>query len=182
MATPLSRVIQSRINHLGITRDELAERSGLGRSTIYAFIGGTRTNPHGDTLRKLARGLEMTPGELLKKIDGEPHRPAHADERIARIVDMLPSVPRDLLSTIESVITMAATQLHAKSRPNDQPAATTISSTGAAVVSDLKDGRNGENHGDPPHLANPKRGSRDFVAAAVMGITRVTVPVSAIGR
>lgn len=70
MSTPLSRVIQSRLAYLDMTKDQLVEQSGLGRSTIFAFIAGTRSDPQGSTLRKLAAGLKMTPGELVELCGG----------------------------------------------------------------------------------------------------------------
>jgi transcriptional regulator with XRE-family HTH domain len=49
----------------GLTQQELATRSGLSMAQVMAMEQGKRDNPRLDTLRKLARGLGCTVGELV---------------------------------------------------------------------------------------------------------------------
>lgn len=97
MTTPLSRVLVARMAYLGLTKDELAKAAGLGRSTIYAFVNGTRTDPQGSTLRKLASGLRYTPAQLLQAVNeftigadltSDPELARHVDQYKMTLIDL----------------------------------------------------------------------------------------------
>ncbi len=107
MVTPLSRALEARLAYLELTKEQLAERSGLGRSTIYAFAAGSRSDPQGSTLRKLAEGLRMTPAQLLQAVNGSAETPPQIDPRLARIMQLLPSIPKDRLAAIEQHVALA---------------------------------------------------------------------------
>lgn len=49
---------------LGLTQEEVAERSGVHPTEISRIESGKR-DPRASTLRRLARALEVRPGELL---------------------------------------------------------------------------------------------------------------------
>ena len=48
-----------------LTQEELAEKSGVGVTTINRIEKGRVEDPHFSTLRKLARALEVDPAELV---------------------------------------------------------------------------------------------------------------------
>ncbi len=49
-----------------LTQEQLAERSGVGITTINRIETGTVKDPHFSTLRKLAAALEVDPAELVR--------------------------------------------------------------------------------------------------------------------
>jgi transcriptional regulator with XRE-family HTH domain len=49
----------------GLTQQQLADRAGLSIALVLGLEQGKRDNPRLDTLRKLARGLGCTVGELV---------------------------------------------------------------------------------------------------------------------
>ena len=49
----------------GLTQDELAERSGIGRVAIAHIEGGTTLSPGLETLRALAKGLGIPVSRLI---------------------------------------------------------------------------------------------------------------------
>lgn len=85
MTKTLTDRILARIAKLGITPEAAARRSNLDRSTIRKLIdreGGAR----GDTIIKLARGLETSPEWLLNGVGPE--------ETAARASEAAPYVPQ----------------------------------------------------------------------------------------
>lgn len=49
-----------------LTQEQLAEKSGVGVTTINRIEKGHVEDPHFSTLRKLARALEVEPAELAR--------------------------------------------------------------------------------------------------------------------
>jgi transcriptional regulator with XRE-family HTH domain len=49
----------------GLTQQELATRAGLSIALVVSLEQGRRNNPRLDTLRKLAKGLGCTAGQLI---------------------------------------------------------------------------------------------------------------------
>jgi transcriptional regulator with XRE-family HTH domain len=49
-----------------MTQIELADKSGVGRTTIIRLEGGD-PNPHPSTVKKLARALKVKPPELWEE-------------------------------------------------------------------------------------------------------------------
>ena len=49
-----------------LTQEQLAEKSGVGITTINRIETGAVKDPHFSTLRKLARALEVDPAELVR--------------------------------------------------------------------------------------------------------------------
>lgn len=111
MAVLLSRVVRARLTELGRSTEQLIAASELARSTVYSFLNDTR-NPQGHTLRKLAAGLDWTAAELQSRLDGTPLVSPVADEQIARIVELLPSIPKERLDAIEQHVTLAVQPLN----------------------------------------------------------------------
>lgn len=106
MSLPLSRIMRARLSELGLSVDDLITRSDLAKSTIYSYLDDTR-NPQGSSLRKLAAGLDWTAAELQARIDGTSLVSPVADKQIARIVELLPNIPKDRLDAIEQHVTLA---------------------------------------------------------------------------
>ena len=48
-----------------LTQEELAEKSGVGITTINRIEKGRVEDPHFSTLRKLAQALDVDPAELV---------------------------------------------------------------------------------------------------------------------
>jgi len=48
-----------------LTQEQLAEKSGVGITTVNRIETGTVEDPHFSTLRKLARALDVEPRELV---------------------------------------------------------------------------------------------------------------------
>lgn len=59
------RLTQLRIDKF-LTVEELAEKSGVTKTTIYNLERGDVTRPRRDTLRGLAEFFDVPPSELLR--------------------------------------------------------------------------------------------------------------------
>ncbi|MDH5368319.1 MAG: helix-turn-helix domain-containing protein [Cyclobacteriaceae bacterium] len=59
-----SKRIKEYRNRRGFSQEELSEESGLSLRTIQRIENG-ETVPHGDSLRKLAIALQVTPDEII---------------------------------------------------------------------------------------------------------------------
>lgn len=55
-----------RLEHV-LTQDELAAKAGVSNKTIVELEAG-RTQPHQQTIRKLAAALEMSPRDLAQRL------------------------------------------------------------------------------------------------------------------
>ena len=53
---------------------ELARNAGISRTALYMLERGKTRNPHGSTLRKIARALEVTPEQLWQDFATTPNR------------------------------------------------------------------------------------------------------------
>lgn len=62
--TELAKKIKELRNRKGFSQDELATASQLNLRTIQRIESG-ETEPRGDTLKRLAKALEVTPDELI---------------------------------------------------------------------------------------------------------------------
>lgn len=121
MPIPLSRIIRPRLAELGLSVDDLIDRSTLAKSTIYSYLSGTR-EPQGAKFRLLAAGLGWSAAELQARIDGTALVAPTSDEQTARIVELLLSVPKDRLDAIEQHVTLAVQPIHGvkrRSAPTD---------------------------------------------------------------
>jgi transcriptional regulator with XRE-family HTH domain len=49
----------------GLSHDELAERAGVSRATVYRLEGGYIDNPNSATVEKLESALGVKPGTLF---------------------------------------------------------------------------------------------------------------------
>jgi transcriptional regulator with XRE-family HTH domain len=81
-----ARYVLARMGELGLTREELADRAGLDRKTVYNLLSGERW-PHERTRGALERVLSWYPGDLLRVAEGgEPvayERPPSGRELLA---------------------------------------------------------------------------------------------------
>jgi transcriptional regulator with XRE-family HTH domain len=94
-ALELGNEIKRRREALGWTLPELAERADLTPNYIGTIENGLR-DPSISTLRAIARGLGIEPGELLTQA---PELSAEALE-IAKLVDKVPSEVRHSVRAI----------------------------------------------------------------------------------
>lgn len=69
--TPLGGRIEARRTELRLSLRELGRRSGVDHTAISKIVRGVRTDPHFETLEKIAKGLDMTTGELVGSSSGE---------------------------------------------------------------------------------------------------------------
>jgi len=74
MANALGRAIRARRKQLGLTQDQVADKSGVERSHLTRIEGG-RWTPRIDTLERIAGVLKTTAAELMSTRDVK-HRPA----------------------------------------------------------------------------------------------------------
>jgi CheY-like chemotaxis protein len=89
----LGASVRSRRLRLGISQEELAERSGLHRTYIAGIEGGGR-NITLKSIEKLARGLETTVATLLIELE---HSPAENKASLLLVEDD----PKDLQLTLD---------------------------------------------------------------------------------
>ncbi|MFA6277852.1 MAG: helix-turn-helix domain-containing protein [Pedobacter sp.] len=66
----LAKKIKQLRTNKGYSQEELAERTQLSLRTIQRIEGG-ETEPRGDTLKRLANALDVTPNDLIEWIDQE---------------------------------------------------------------------------------------------------------------
>lgn len=60
-------VIKKHRKKIGLTQAELADKAGIGRSTLAQYEAGDR-NPKREALEKIAQAIDMTPAEFFKEI------------------------------------------------------------------------------------------------------------------
>lgn len=65
--------IRAKRKSLGLSQEELAERAGVHHNTIARWERG-ELDPRGTSLAKLAKGLQVTPAELLSGETDNPKR------------------------------------------------------------------------------------------------------------
>lgn len=70
MNLKLSKKIKELRTTLGLSQDELANQSNLSLRTIQRIEGG-ENEPRGDTLKRLANTLEVTPNDLIDGVEQE---------------------------------------------------------------------------------------------------------------
>lgn len=99
--TALAGFIRACMRDLGINEAELAERSGLGQSTVYGYLEGRfrGDRPRRDTFEKLARGLEVDVSDLYAMAD---RADARGERRIVAYYRQL-TTEADRAEAIESV-------------------------------------------------------------------------------
>lgn len=88
----LGREIRRRRQSLGLTLAQLEERTGIGANYIGTIETGKR-DPGLSVVLRIARGLDVDPGELL----GLPELPADAIEA-GKLVSGLPAAVRKPLT------------------------------------------------------------------------------------
>jgi len=71
--------IADRINDLGLTQIEVAQKSKLSQGTIYKLIH-TTTIHNFDTVERIAKIIKVDPYELMLSLDGHKHRDPLHDE------------------------------------------------------------------------------------------------------
>lgn len=74
-------VIKKHRKKIGLMQAELADKAGIGRSTLAQYEAGDR-NPKKDALEKIAQALDMTPAEFFKEIYDEGEEESEMSEKI----------------------------------------------------------------------------------------------------
>lgn len=74
-------VIKKHRKKIGLTQAELADKAGIGRSTLAQYEAGDR-NPKKDAIEKIAQALDMTPAEFFKEIYDEGEEESEMSEKI----------------------------------------------------------------------------------------------------
>lgn len=73
-------VIKKHRKKIGLTQAELADKAGIGRSTLAQYKAGDR-NPKREALEKIAQAIDMTPAEFFKEIyDGSEDESEMSEE------------------------------------------------------------------------------------------------------
>lgn len=152
MPAPLGRAIRARLLELGLSVDDLVERSKLARSTVYSVINGSRPDPRGSTLTALADALAMSTAELF---DAARVSTDEDDELLQRAEEFkagLRGIPRIYWATITRALTAAADSM-ANSMAETPPS--TVSEADLVVDIAPQPAPNGVNTGGEPPLTCP---------------------------
>lgn len=73
-------VIKKHRKKIGLMQAELADKAGIGRSTLAQYEAGDR-NPKREALEKIAQAIDMTPAEFFKEIyDGSEDESEMSEE------------------------------------------------------------------------------------------------------
>lgn len=100
--TSIGPYLQSELIRRGLSPDELARRSGLGTSHIYQIIRSEK-RPRQDTLDKIAVGLGMTTGDLLRAVEAQSEDDPIEQairQRTAEMREAVRGTPRSMWATI----------------------------------------------------------------------------------
>ncbi|RZQ62393.1 helix-turn-helix domain-containing protein [Amycolatopsis suaedae] len=116
MATPFGVLLRDARRRVGLTQDELAERSGVGVRTIRRLETGSGNDPRIGTVTLLADALDVTPDErrdLLSAADGRHQPPAQrtAEPPAPAPQVSLPAVPPEVAESADHLARVIATQL-----------------------------------------------------------------------
>jgi transcriptional regulator with XRE-family HTH domain len=93
------REVRRRRNALGLTLEELAERSGLSPNYVGTVEGGQR-DPSLSTVLALAKGLGTSPGELL---GGAGELSAKSTEAATLIAALSPDVQSAVIELLRTL-------------------------------------------------------------------------------
>lgn len=75
MSNSLHERLKTRISEMGLTYEGAAKRSGLDRSYFKTMFDRENSSPRGDTLRKIAKGLEVSEAWILTGVAQEEPTP-----------------------------------------------------------------------------------------------------------
>lgn len=74
-------VIKKHRKKIGLTQAELADKAGIGRSTLAQYEAGDR-NPKREALEKIAQAIDMTPAEFFNEVYDEGEDESKMPEEI----------------------------------------------------------------------------------------------------
>lgn len=77
----IGKRIQNRRMELGLSVDELANKMGKNRATVYRYEGDGIKNMSVGVLEEIAKALELTPADLLTESVGATWVELRSDER-----------------------------------------------------------------------------------------------------
>lgn len=93
--------LSHRRKKLGMSVDQLAEKSGIPKSTLAKVLTGANPNPTLETIKSIAYALNMSLDELVAESDC---RFSDSATRIAALYDSTSDQGRELLNTIASFV------------------------------------------------------------------------------
>lgn len=93
--------VRRRRKALGLTLDDLSERSGLSPHYLSTLENGHR-DPHLSTIVAVAKALRVAPAELLAGIAS-----AEAEPRMSALFERAPAEAREAILTILRIVAAA---------------------------------------------------------------------------
>lgn len=115
MSTTIGARIQSRRKELKMGADELAQKIGKSKATLYRYENGDIENVPLDILKPIAEALEVSPAYLMgwkEPVEGnEKEKPITNDglsEKRKALIEFAQSVPEDkaemILRVMKSIV------------------------------------------------------------------------------
>lgn len=110
----IGKRIKDRRVELGLSADQLAEKLGKNRATVYRYEGDEIENLPLSVIVPLADALQVSPAYLMGWIDEtEPAKketaPTLEGER-RELVDLIPSLPEDIVHALLALARQAVQQ------------------------------------------------------------------------
>lgn len=103
----IGKIIKERRIELGMSADDLAQKIGKNRATIYRYENGDIENLPTYVLEPIAKALNMTPADLLGLHD-DSHADiigrVMADSEIANMVEKYYKLPDNVKKAIKEII------------------------------------------------------------------------------
>ena len=126
MSLALAQFAQQQIDAQGLTVKEFARRSGLGVSHAYQILRGQRPNASAETVEAVARGLSMTPAEMLTAMGKGAGGLAPDEAEVLAIFRQVPQERRDVVrDLLRAMGVKPAARLTGANRRDDVAAKTT---------------------------------------------------------
>lgn len=92
MAKLSTEKMQEIRNSLGLTYDDVAEKTGISKSTITKLFGGFQINPSIDSIVKIAEVLQCEVDDFIER-ETEPSSPYYLDRKTAELAQNLADRP-----------------------------------------------------------------------------------------
>lgn len=97
----LHEALSHRRKNLGMSVDQLAEKSGIPKSTLAKVLTGVNPNPTLETIKSIAYALNMSLDELVAESDC---RFSDSAMRIAALYDSTTAQGRELFDSIATFV------------------------------------------------------------------------------
>jgi transcriptional regulator with XRE-family HTH domain len=90
--SPFTLALRRLLDKQGMSVIELAERAGMGRTTVYRFLQGWHPDPRYGTIKKLAKGLGVEPWDFFGWDEAEE---VPLDEDLFELLQLTRGLPED---------------------------------------------------------------------------------------